>query len=1384
VSNSGKIFASGGKVLLTANVAEGVVDHSINMSGFIEAKAATQQGGEIILSGGDKGLVEVSGKITAAGKKAGQTGGVIKILGDEIQVTGKAKINASGDAGGGQILIGGNAHGAGPEQNASYLLVGPDTKISANAITTGDGGKIVLWSNSGTGFYGNIYAHGGALSGNGGAVEVSGKYGLDFQGYVDAGTTNGIAGTLLLDPMFLIINNTGGSSFTAALASFANNASGTNIITATSIDALAANTNPVLQANSDIIFQSSIAFTNNNTLTATAGRSILIDANISTATGNKAITMTANSNTATSADRATTSASNPSGDTETTAGNITFASGASMTAGTGAISLTIGSTTTAPFTPGSITQLGTGNAITGGAITLSVPTASSGTIGTSSQSLLTTSTNNFTITSGSGGTYISNTGNLGFASLTLATNNPLTLISSGVLTLPNSAISTGTGNITLSSLGGLLTIPKNLTTTGNVNLTGTGVTFSNNTVVNAGAGTVTVNGGTGGLTMGTVSQILSTGTINISGDSIALNTSGTPSQIGGTGTGAGSASDVILQTSTAGTVINIGTGTTGFALSQLETNDVFSTNVRIGNASSGAMTITAWTPIATFAKSGVLTLDTNGGITQSGVINLATSGSNLLLRGAGAMTLTQANVFSTVAASLSSGALQITNASTKPLTVGSLTDDLGTVAGITVPAAVTLTTSGAGGSLTLNEGINTSGGANNISLSGVGITLASGKTVNAGSGTITANAGGGAIQLNSGSLTTTNATASAITLQNATTIGLGNITATSGTLVLGAGNVSGAVTQNSGTAIQANTLTANTSNSINLGNSGNDFGTISDITRGGAFTLNDADTASLTGLTIGGTIGITGGTITNAVNITTSGLLTINTPVSSSGANNISLTGVGITQAASTNVTTGSGTISMNAGSGTLTLNSASRLLSTGTINLTANGMLFTSSQIGGSAANTGNATNVILSEGTAGTTIGIGTGTGTLALTQTELNLIRTTNARIGGGNSGLITIGGLSSGVNFVPNAGSGVLTLDSGAGISVSTGSIILKNLITRAAGTVDLTTNATSNNIINLASTSTSGSLSVTNGSGSAMTVTSLADDIGTVNGITAPGGVTLNTNGALLTINQNINSTNNAISLTGTGITQAASTTVNSGSGTLSYNATAGSGGTLTTGASSLLLSTGTINLTSNAIAFDAASQIGGSALNTGNATNVIIAPSSGSSIGIGGATGTLSIPQSALNIIRTTNARIGNANTAGINIGTVSSGTNFIPSSGSGVLTLQSGSQGIFVTSGGGITMKNLILRSVADVKSPPINNSFIAALIYLDSITIWRSYCCTACRNRPPLRVWISSRCDKHQRCSGSYQELMQPNWPSLPLVIGNLHMAVGAFTIHSHLP
>ncbi len=164
-------------------------------------------------------------------------------------------------------------------------------------------------------------------------------------------------------------------------------------------------------------------------------------------------------------------------------------------------------------------------------------------------------------------------------------------------------------------------------------------------------------------------------------------------------------------------------------------------------------------------------------------------------------------------------------------------------AGVTGNAGVTLTAdadaSGAG-TLALNAGVTSVTG--DVLLSGVGVTQAAATAVNAGAGTLTVDGNDGAIAL-AGTLATTRAGAAAIVLRDAAAVALGNVSAVNGSLVLGelgAENLSGSVTQNAGTTINAAGLAGQVAGDVTLANA-NDFTGAAGMQAGGSVSLNDVN---------------------------------------------------------------------------------------------------------------------------------------------------------------------------------------------------------------------------------------------------------------------------------------------------------------------------------------------------------------------------------------------------------------------------------------------------------------------------------------------------------------------------------------------------------------
>jgi trimeric autotransporter adhesin len=142
-----------------------------------------------------------------------------------------AQISASGYFGGGSIRIGGDFHGGGTLPLAGDIYVNPMTALSADATLAGNGGSVVVWAQNATTFGGMSSAVGGPEGGQGGQREISSANTLTYAGRES--TAVGDHGSLLLDPAFVVIDNTGKAFATGDLvdpAPAANNQFGHSIV--------------------------------------------------------------------------------------------------------------------------------------------------------------------------------------------------------------------------------------------------------------------------------------------------------------------------------------------------------------------------------------------------------------------------------------------------------------------------------------------------------------------------------------------------------------------------------------------------------------------------------------------------------------------------------------------------------------------------------------------------------------------------------------------------------------------------------------------------------------------------------------------------------------------------------------------------------------------------------------------------------------------------------------------------------------------------------------------------------------------------------------------------------------------------------------------------
>ena len=220
LANSGQIIADGGIVEMTVKTRDTMIDRVINMDGVIQARSVKEKNGVIILSGNSQGQVAVSGSLDASGKASGQIGGRLKISGDEVLID-DATIDVSGEQGGGTVLIGGDIHGTGFEHNSKTLQVSDKTRIDADALHEGDGGKVVLWADQSANINGVITAKGGNVSGDGGFIETSARHRLTLNASPDASAPNGAAGTWLIDPDDIVITDSAGGGIASNLVAAA-----------------------------------------------------------------------------------------------------------------------------------------------------------------------------------------------------------------------------------------------------------------------------------------------------------------------------------------------------------------------------------------------------------------------------------------------------------------------------------------------------------------------------------------------------------------------------------------------------------------------------------------------------------------------------------------------------------------------------------------------------------------------------------------------------------------------------------------------------------------------------------------------------------------------------------------------------------------------------------------------------------------------------------------------------------------------------------------------------------------------------------------------------------------------------------------------------------
>ena len=301
VENTGTIDAGGGEVMIAAG---DVFSLAFRNSGFMKGKNVTVDGGA--------GRVEVAGTIDASDASPGAIGGNVKVLGDEVVLQG-AEIDASGSAGGGTVLVGGDFQGANPDvRNAQFTYVDAYTLIAADALDVGHGGQVIVWADGGTAFFGTISARGGPQGGNGGFAEVSGKRHLMLAPeLIDLSAPMGAGGVVLFDPDSIVIQDAPEANVTGFVTPAWDETYIEDLGTASvfnvpaaglgTFSAVPAGTSIVLQAKNTITVSSAVDLNIHTTdggagtnLTLEAGGDILLSASVTLNSG----TLTLNANNA------------------------------------------------------------------------------------------------------------------------------------------------------------------------------------------------------------------------------------------------------------------------------------------------------------------------------------------------------------------------------------------------------------------------------------------------------------------------------------------------------------------------------------------------------------------------------------------------------------------------------------------------------------------------------------------------------------------------------------------------------------------------------------------------------------------------------------------------------------------------------------------------------------------------------------------------------------------------------------------------------------------------------------------------------------------------------------------------------------------------------
>ncbi|MGL9619413.1 filamentous hemagglutinin N-terminal domain-containing protein [Bradyrhizobium sp. U531] len=1093
---SGRIKSAGGRVEIKAATAQQMVRDVINVSGSVTARSIRGRSGNIILDGGDGGAVTVSGRLAANGGKASK-GGVIVATGRKVALTSTARVSADG-ATGGSVLIGGDMRGgidAAAKLVSMSVRTAETTSIDEGAIISANGrasagGNVVIWSDAVTDFRGTITAT-GAGAGAGGAVEVSSHGVLGYGGYVDVTAASGSTGTLLLDPYNVTIstgansNMSGSTPFTPSGNSSVLNV--TTLQTALASANVTVNTGGAGAQSGDITVANAVTWNSGNSLTLTSARDILVNAGITTNGG--ALNLNA--------------------------GRGVTVTNATISTSGGGLSVT-----------GSTTDGTTGITLNGATISVGTGTATLTGTATNGKGVFFTIATNTLTASGAG-------------SITINGNSSTTVTNYGVaintsLTTSGSVSISGTNTGSASQAYGLYINGGNTITDSSGNLTLSGTSTSANGVwvnsattnlTNSGAGMLAINGTSGslnGIRMNTSTSLVTSGTVTLAGSS----TSGSGFSAKGSNTLTISSGNLTITGSTSSGSLGI---------------DLSSSGNTITNSGSGTLTLsgTGGTNLAATitSSSGVLAISDTSAVTQSG--GMITAG-NLLLSGGGSVSLGQANLVGTIAAT-GIGSMSFLN--NQSLTIGTVQGTSGISA--LASASVTITTSGTS-DITVTNAVSGSSG-NTVSLTaGRDILVNAGITTNGGALALNAsravNIANATLATSGGNLTASGSTTDSTTAftLNGATISVGGGTAT----LSGTSSTSGIGVRFTTTA---SALSASGSGSITVtGQSASTNGVQADanLTTTGSVSISGTSNTAI-GVQFGavtfnvasGNVAINGTSSSTAGTGSTIGTRFAGTTVSNSGSGAVTIQGTSNDAGAANSGSAGvlwSGTSSLaNSGGGSLAISGTNTSGYGAEVKTSAT--LTTSGAMSISGTSSSGYGFFLAS----GTTVTASSGNLSLSGSSSSTIAMRLRGSSIN--NNGTGTLALIASGdtdLHESISSTNGVLSFSQSGTMTQATGTITAAHLLlSGASGTFTLT--ASGNSIGTLAANA--GSVAVTDGA--SLTIGTVAG----TSGLTATGAATIQTSGDL-TLASPVSAASPVLSASGAFINNAGSSAVIATSG--------------------------------------------------------------------------------------------------------------------------------------------------------------------------------------------------------------------------------------------